>query len=177
MKGAINLKNFEKCIYTYRHRKAIKYLIEKLIADEQLKTIMLQRAATHDMDKMVMYQVLDYSEAHRIHRAISTHHMTNSIPKSYYDYVEAILDYESAGYTKPDKPMNAYDFVVLMRNTKKFDEETCKILLGICAELGINKSYSVTEDVGGMDYLNSCLEVTEEMIIKELTAYFEGSIV
>ena len=106
------MKNFDYCAYTYRHRQAIKYLINKLISNEELKTVMLQRAFIHDMDKMVMYQALDYADAHRIHTQTASHHLTNAIPKSYYDYVEAILDYESAGYTKPDKPLNAYDFIM-----------------------------------------------------------------
>lgn len=170
------MKNFEKCAYTYRHRQAIKYLIEKLIPDEQLKTVMLQRAATHDMDKMVMYQVLEYPEAHRIHRQTSLHHMNNDHPKSYYDYVEAVLDYESAGYTKPDKPMNAYDYIKKVQAANKFPADVIEILLKICVDLGIDKSYSVTDDKEGMAYLAQFADVTEEMLVNEMTAYFEGSI-
>ena len=169
------MKNFEKCAYTYRHRRAIKYLIEKLIADEATKAIMLQRADTHDMDKMVMYQVLEYPMAHTIHRGISAHHVTNSIPKCYYDYVEAVLDYESAGYTKPDKPMNAYDYVLKMKANGKCSDEIADILLKICADLGIDKSYSVTDDKEGMAYLEQFANVTEEMIVDEVTAYFRAS--
>lgn len=38
------MKNFEFCAYTYRHRKALVYVINKLITDEALKKKMLARA-------------------------------------------------------------------------------------------------------------------------------------
>lgn len=167
------MKNFEYCAYTYRHRQAIKYLIEKIIHDEELKTEMLKRAELHDIDKLVMYQVLERKDVHNIHSKTVSHHMTNDIPKSYNDYVEAILDYESAGYTKPDKPLNAYDFVIKMRTKGKFSEELCDKLLAICADLGIDRSYSVTEDIEGMNYLAQFEDVTEDMIVNELKRYFE----
>ena len=102
------MKNFNWCIYTYRHRRAFEYCVNKLIHDPDLKEEMLKRAKIHDMDKMVMYLFLEQKEAQKIHMMHQPHHLENSLPRTYEDLVETIIDYECAPYTKPDKPLNAY---------------------------------------------------------------------
>ena len=165
------MKNFGYCAYTYRHRKAIEYLIHKLIKDDSLKAEMLKRAKVHDMDKMCMYQFLEKDEASKNHRETASHHMGNSVPKTRYDYIEAILDYESAGYTKPDKPLNAFDTINKFKELNILSDEVYTELSKILKEFGIDSSYSVTNDKEGMEYLSQFEEVTEDMIKDELVAY------
>ena len=166
------MKYFEYCQYTYRHRQALRYLIEKLIRESDVKREMLRRADVHDIDKIIMYQFLSRKEASKIHKATATHHMANSIPKTYFDKLEAVLDYESAGYTKPDKPFNAFDTINRFKNDGIVDAKTCDELLEICEKYGLVGSYSVTKDAVGMNYLSQFEEVTEEMINEDIRAYF-----
>ena len=115
------MKNLNWCIYTYRHRRAFEYCVNKLIHDPDLKEEMLKRAKIHDMDKMVMYLFLEQKEAQKIHMMHQPHHLENSLPRTYEDLVETIIDYECAPYTKPDKPLNAYDFTNLLMQMKVLD--------------------------------------------------------
>ena len=92
--------------------------------DPDLKEEMLKRARIHDMDKMVMYLFLEQKEAQKIHMMHQPHHLENSLPRTYEDLVETIIDYECAPYTKPDKPLNAYDFTNLLMQMKVLDGKT-----------------------------------------------------
>jgi hypothetical protein len=176
LKKEIFMRNFEYCAYTYRHRQAIRYLIDKLIKDEDLKKEMMKRADAHDMDKLIMYQITSKEEASKIHKEIAAHHMTNNVPKTYFDKLEAILDYESAGYTKPDKPYNAYDTINRFK-AKGLFVDRCNELLKICEEFDLASSYFVTEtDQDGVKYLSQFDNVTEEMIQEEIVAYFKNQI-
>ena len=74
------MKNLNWCIYTYRHRRAFEYCVNKLIHDPDLKEEMLKRARIHDMDKMVMYLFLEQKEAQKIHMMHQPHHLENSLP-------------------------------------------------------------------------------------------------
>ena len=121
------MKNLNWCIYTYRHRRAFEYCVNKLIHDPNLKEEMLKRARIHDMDKMVMYLFLEQKEAQKIHMMHQPHHLENSLPRTYEDLVETIIDYECAPYTKPDKPLNAYDFTNLLMQMKVLDGKTGQI--------------------------------------------------
>lgn len=165
------MKNFEFCLYTYKHRKAIEYLVHKLIKDKDIKLEMLHRIKNHDLDKMALYQLLDKNEASRIHRETAPHHMENAFPKTKIDYIEAVLDYESAGYTKPDKPLNAYDTINKFEEKNLLDKETITELKTVLKELGIDSSYSVTEDKEGMEYLSKFENATEEEVKQELIEY------
>ena len=82
------MNNFESCKYTYKHRKALEYLINLKIKDENIKKEMLKRAKIHDMDKMTLYLIIDKSEASKLHRKTASHHMENKNNKDYYDYLE-----------------------------------------------------------------------------------------
>lgn len=165
------MKNLEWCRYTYLHRKAFEYCADKLIKDPALREEMLRRARVHDMDKMVMYLFLDQKEAQRLHTENQPHHLENQLERSYEDLVEAVIDYECAPYTKPDKPLNAYDFVKLLVDWKALDEKTGDELIAIMEPLGIARTGTVEEDKEGQEYINSIGEVTEEMIYEEILRY------
>lgn len=176
MKNTITEKdlsqNWNFIVYTYLHRKAIIYCIERDIKDIKLKEKMLERAKFHDLDKVYLYTFLPKKEASRIHRLTSRHHMENNIEKTYDDFVEAYLDYESAGFTKDDKPLNAYDTIL----TYETDPVVKDKLLEICKQIGTDYSYRNPGNPVVRDkwykYINPFIPVTPEDILNDLSVIF-----
>ena len=167
------MKNLEWCIYTYRHRRAFEYCVKKLILEPSLRAEMLERAKIHDMDKMLMYLSMDQKEAQKIHTMTQPHHLENDLDRSYEDLVEAVIDYECAPYTKPDKPLNAYDFVNLLVEWKVLDKKTSESLFSIMEKLGIACSDTYTQDIEGQEYIKRFSDITEDMINEEIRRYTE----
>lgn len=126
--------------YTYAHRIAFRYVVEKLVKNQEEKEELLVRARYHDLDKAFLYTLIDKKDASDYHRMHCSHHMCNAIPKSRLDRLEAVLDYECAGYTKEDKPRNAYDTI---RELFPQDES---VMMPILHELGIDYSYENKPD-------------------------------
>lgn len=165
------MKNLKWCIYTYRHRKAFEYCVRKYIHQPGLREEMLKRAAVHDMDKMIMYLLMEQKEAQELHVKRQPHHLENDLPRTYEDYVETVIDYECAPYTKPDKPLNAYDFTHLLMDWQALDEETGNKLISIMEKLGIDNSTSYADDTEGQEYIKRIGDITEEMIFEEILRY------
>ena len=165
------MKNLKWCIYTYRHRRAFEYCVRKYIHDSALREEMQRRAAVHDMDKMIMYLFMDQKDAQKLHVTTKPHHLENDLPRSYEDLVETVIDYECAPYTKPDKPLNAFDFTKLLLQYKVLDEARAESLFNIMKLLGIDHSADLTEDAEGMEYVNNIGDVTEEMLLEEILTY------
>ena len=168
------MKNWEWLQYTYRHRQAFVYCARKLVRDPDLRAEMLARARVHDMDKMVMYLFLDQQTAQRVHVETQPHHLENQLPRTREDLVETVLDYECAPYTKPDKPLNAWDFVQKLEAMDLLDQQTADALKAIMADLGIDRSGTVSEDREGLQYMEARREVTEAMVMDEITRYVRG---
>ena len=59
----------------------------------------------HDFIKMINIAIFGDKIATKIHRRFSHHHLQNGDIKN---KIEAAIDWESARFTKPDKPLNAY---------------------------------------------------------------------
>lgn len=96
------IKNRVKCIrYTLRHRVAFRVVERELCGKVSLRGYM------HDLDKVVLYVIFGKKLASKIHRRYARHHERSA--KTYEDYLEMVIDWECARYTKPDKPLNAYD--------------------------------------------------------------------
>ncbi len=165
------MKNLEWNIYTYRHRRAFEYCVKKLVHDPLMCERMLERARYHDMDKMLMYLFFDQETAQRLHVQSMPHHLENSCEKSEEDLLETVIDYECAPYTKPDKPLNAYDFVSRLYDMKLLDAEMKDRLTAVMAELGIDHSASAADDPEGQAYIGAAGEVSEEMILAEILRY------
>lgn len=98
------MRNLDKILYSYKHKKIVKKLAEKYHCSETF----IKRLNEHDLDKMFLLLFYDKKDIENAHRDISRHH-DNNIEKTEDDYIEMVLDWESARYTKPDKPLNAYD--------------------------------------------------------------------
>lgn len=159
------MKNFEYCVYTYKHRLALKEVIKNNeYLPKTTKNELLKRAEVHDMDKMVMYLFWEKKKASKYHRETASHHIDNDISKTNTDYLEAIFDYECAGITKPDKPLNAYDTVL------KFYSKYEGVLLPFLKKLHMDSSYRLSDNFGITD-----LTVTEDDIIREVVFYLTST--
>lgn len=126
--------------YTYMHRKAFLFTLLKVVRDERDRNALMERARRHDLDKSFLYTLIDKKAASKYHRETSNHHMENDGRKSRLDLLEAIIDYECAGYTKADKPRNAYDTVM------EFHPNHSEELMALMEELGIAYSYQNTPE-------------------------------
>ena len=152
------MKNQENIEYTYKHRKIVKYLAEKCIQKNKKEKI--KQIEEHDIDKIYMYLIYEKKEVSRIHRKISKHHQ-NEKEKTEVDYEEMALDWESARYTKEDKPLNAYDTLY------KYYPELEKQILPILKEWGIAKS-NMPKEKDIEEYAKKVKNTTIEEIKKEI---------
>lgn len=89
--------------YTLEHRKAFKKVEKELLGHNTWRSIV------HDIDKVILYNFWEHKKVKEFHRKHARHHVENDIKKTRADYIEMIIDWECARYTKPDKPLNAYD--------------------------------------------------------------------
>lgn len=62
----------------------------------------------HDVDKifMLLFSRKSVKEIQKIHRSKASHHANDQI-KNEKDYIQMIIDWECARYSKPDKQLNA----------------------------------------------------------------------
>ena len=107
-----NIKDCYKHIpYTFKHYLAFRKVEKQLLG--------YHKYWHHDWDKLILYMFcpwLGTKKIHRIHQKYNYHHPSwydkygIEHPKKSYDidFVEAIIDWECARYTKKDKPLNAY---------------------------------------------------------------------
>lgn len=81
------------------------------------------------MDKVFLYMIFDYKSVHNWHRNHSRHHSIKA--KTHSDFVQMVVDWECARYTKPDKLLNARDTL------DKFYPELKDEVLPVIQELGL----------------------------------------
>lgn len=112
-----------KIAYTIKHRKAFRRVEKELLGYNTLRGIL------HDLDKVFLYMIFDYKSVHNWHRNHSRHHSVKA--KTHSDFVQMVVDWECARYTKPDKPLNARD------TFDKFYPELKDEVLPVIQELGL----------------------------------------
>lgn len=151
------MNNFEKIKYTFLHRKAFELVARQLLTGKDLEE-MLKRAKTHDVDKMILYTVMNVEDAHNYHVIHASHH-DNNIPKTYYDYLEMIIDWECAALTKPDKPLNAYDTL------HKYYKNLINYILPILKDLNMDYSYSVKDKYPQINVTITFSEIFDEILV------------
>lgn len=95
------MKNAEHIKYTLDHRKAFREVEKQLLGHNTFRSLF------HDLDKVFLYRFFDHEEVHNWHRAHMRHHEDKA--RTYNDYVQMVIDWECARFTKPDKPLNARD--------------------------------------------------------------------
>lgn len=94
------ISSYSHIPYTLKHYFAFMKLQKKLIG--------VYRYKFHDLDKILMYSFLPFLGTKRIkkiHSRINKHHILDK--KNRLNYEEAVLDWECARFTKPDKPETA----------------------------------------------------------------------
>ena len=98
-----NIRDSYKHIpYTLKHRKKLIELSEIYLGKKHYYL--------HDLDKVVMYILIPWigtKAIHKIHATLSPHHVKYFRGIGHVDKKQAVLDWESARFTKPDKPWNA----------------------------------------------------------------------
>ena len=104
-----NIKESYKHIpYTLKHKKAMLMLEKKFLGHNSLRILL------HDSDKILLYIFFPFLTLHAnktIHRKLNKHHHYDEIYLLNDKIIrEIVLDWESAHYTKPDKPETARDF-------------------------------------------------------------------
>ena len=152
------MKNMEHILYTYKHRKVVMMLAKKYFSDNKE---LLKQVELHDLDKLYMYLFYDKKTVYKLHREKSFHH-ENELEKTDLDYKEMVLDWESARYTKPDKPLNAFDTLYM------FYPEMVDVILPVLKEMGIDQANTpMDEEI--LKMVNEIGEVTTSDIEKELS--------
>lgn len=119
-------EKLEYISYTYNHKKAFLKIEKQLLGRNTLRGLL------HDLDKIFMYIFLNHNKAHNIHVNRAKHHEKNAKTKK--DFIEMIVDWECARYTKPDKPLNAVE--TLYAYYPQLEHEIYPILV----ELGLIKN-------------------------------------
>lgn len=95
-------KSYKHIPYTFKHWLMVLKLEKKYIG--------YYKYPFHDLDKLFMYIFFPYlgtKVIQKIHTKFADHHLRKY--KKHMNFDEAILDWESARFTKPDKPMNAWE--------------------------------------------------------------------
>ena len=124
MKGIKKMQRIQKLKYTLKHKIAF------LKVEKQITGHISYKGIVHDLDKVFMFLFcpwLTTKEIQKIHRQNQKHHIENVSQKTEKDYLEAIIDWECARYTKPDKPLNAYE--TLMRFYPAYKEVYLPLIL------------------------------------------------
>jgi len=150
---------------------AFQYVAKKFIQDPVLLEKILERGKWHDLDKLLLYQFMDWQQAIEFHVKKRPHHLECPVQKTYEDLVEMIIDLECSPYTKPDKPLNAFDFLQKLIRQGNVDKETAGRLLEVLHAFGIDFSYDVTQEAETKAFLDALPEVTEEMILLEILEF------
>lgn len=97
----INLfNNLDYIQYTWKHKGAFLKIEKQLLGKNTIRGIL------HDVDKLIMYSFLSKETTNKIHSKYSKHHKKRKIKK---DFIQMVIDWECARFTKPDKPLNARD--------------------------------------------------------------------
>jgi len=95
-------RNVEKIKYIKTHRKAIRKL-EKHLSKKRFNSLSI---IFHDLDKLILLNLcISPKTITKIHRFYSRHHTGSFWRKK--DLFSMFLDFESARFTKPDKPLIA----------------------------------------------------------------------
>ncbi len=98
-------KNFIKDFtYTWEHKKSFLKVEKQLLGRNTLSGYM------HDIDKLVLYLVFTKKEVSKIHRKYAKHHTNNH--KSDRDIEQALIDWECARYSKPDKQESPKEYLL-----------------------------------------------------------------
>lgn len=117
------MKNKDRIKYTIDHRHAFRKIEKQLLGHNTIRSLF------HDLDKVFLYVFLPYKTVHNLHRVHSRHHSIKA--HTHNDYVQMVIDWECARFTKPDKPLNARETL------DKFYPELKEKVSPVIEELGL----------------------------------------
>ena len=103
-------ERYHLIIYTLKHKGAF------LKTERQIRKKNTFSGYLHDVDKIFLYLALwiELKTIQRIHQSYSKHHLNNKLKKTNKDYINTLIDWECARFTKPDKPLNAYQTLMTL---------------------------------------------------------------
>lgn len=166
------MPNFDEIYSVIEHRQAFRFVLEssRFFYDFALyNNEMDYRANMHDLDK-VFYLALggDVQSASEYHRSHAPHHLGWNANPTREDLVEAIIDYESAGFTKLGKPFfNAYDTVV--HQNKPYAAE----LIALMEQYELAESYvNSPDDPHWLQFRDLFQNIDEYYVLSELDCFF-----
>lgn len=122
------MRKLDNIKYTWKHKKAFLKIEKQLIGRNTL------RGYLHDLDKLILYMLLSKKKVSKIHRRFARHYIGNI--KNYNDCMNAIIDWECARYTKPDKPLSAIEFI---KYSLDCEHKYYKLFLNIANDLGLKE--------------------------------------
>lgn len=117
------MKNKDRIKYTISHRHAFRKVEKQLLGHNTIRSLF------HDLDKVILYSFFDYKIVHNLHRKYARHHENKA--RSHGDFVQMIIDWECARFTKLDKPLNA------RQTLDKFYPQLKEKVLPVIEELGL----------------------------------------
>lgn len=120
--------NIEKIKYTLKHKRAFLKVEKELLGRNTI------RGYLHDLDKVFMYTILSYETTRKIHKKYSRHHMRARCKR---DYIQQVIDWESAHLTKEDKPLSAYETMICYYSDKIDIYEPIMNELGLVPQKGV----------------------------------------
>lgn len=170
-----NIANKETSInhikYTLEHKLAIMALSYEFFG------YVSKRIILHDTEKLVLYTIMDPKSAHNLHRSYSIHHSENFLQggseAAIMNRMEAIFDYECSRYTKPDKPLNAYETIKKYYPSDYNDQENILRKFGICSSENRDCDFKNWDCVSGL-YIPLFKELTVSTI-KSLKSSFSNT--
>lgn len=92
--------DLDRIRYTHNHRIAFRKVEKDILGKNTVRSLF------HDLDKVILYLFLPHDIVHNIHQKYSRHHAARARTRN--DFIQMIIDWECARFTKPDKPLNAY---------------------------------------------------------------------
>lgn len=104
--------------WTWKHKLAFLKVEKELLGKNTL------RGYLHDADKLFLYLIFSKKRTHKIHRAYAKHHIKNAITEK--DVTQMVIDWECGRFTKPNKPMNAYE--TLMSKYPNYREKVLPVI-------------------------------------------------
>lgn len=127
-------ESYSHLLYSYKHHVCFKKV------EAYLRGRVIHKY--HDVDKIIMYALFPWLGVeciNNIHTLCQNHHPYyidlngNKAYKSKYEvsWFEAVVDWECARFTKPDKPLNAYDTYLKYYYTPEYSGVIINVLVSL----------------------------------------------
>lgn len=152
-------ESYSHLLYSYKHHVCFKKV------EAYLRGRVIHKY--HDVDKIVMYALFPWLGVeciNHIHTLLQNHHPCYKDlddnkaykPKDEVEWTEAVVDWECARFTKPDKPLNAYDTYLKYYYTSEYTGVIINTLISLgllsvkTTDAGV--VYEVTDKMGNFKY-------------------------